>query len=186
MKRYTKSNFPLAKIRRYLEPGPVVLVSSQYKGERDVMTLGWHMMLGFEPALVGCFIWDQNHSFEMIKKSRACVINVPDAKLARTVVKIGNCSGRSVDKFEKFGLTAEPASEVSAPLITECHANFECRLVDASMVRKYSLFVFEVVKGHALRTPRFPKTIHYRGAGEFMIAGKTVPTWRPLFKKSML
>ena len=63
MKTYRKEDFPLTKIRRFLEPGPVVLVSSAHKGERNIMTMGWHMMLGFEPALVGCFIWDQNHSF---------------------------------------------------------------------------------------------------------------------------
>jgi len=54
MKTYKKKNFPLTKIRRFLEPGPIVLVSSAHKGEQNVMNLGWHMMLGFDPALVGC------------------------------------------------------------------------------------------------------------------------------------
>jgi flavin reductase (DIM6/NTAB) family NADH-FMN oxidoreductase RutF len=181
-----KHDFPVAKVRAFLEPGPIVLVSSAYKGETNIMTMGWHMILGESPSLVGCFIWDQNHSHEMIRKSRQCVINVPDVKLAKTVVKIGNCSGRSVDKFAKFGLTAVPALEVKAPLIAECHANFECKLVDARLIRKYGLFVFEVVKAHTLRSPRFPQTIHYRGEGEFMVAGATVATWRRLFKPSML
>lgn len=47
---YVKKNFPTSKIRRFLEPGPVVLVSSASKGERNIMTMGWYMMMGFSPT----------------------------------------------------------------------------------------------------------------------------------------
>src|SRR5688572_31634109 len=75
--RYTthKKLFPVTKVRRFLEPGPVILISSVYKGERNIMTCGWHMMMEYN--IVGCFIWDQNASREMIRKSKQCVINVP-------------------------------------------------------------------------------------------------------------
>lgn len=69
MKTYHKRSFPLDQIRRYLEPGPIVLVSSQWKGRSNIMTMGWHMMLGFTPALFGCYIWEQNHSFDMIRQN---------------------------------------------------------------------------------------------------------------------
>ncbi len=38
MKAYKKRDFPVADIRRFLEPGPVVLVSPVHKGERNIMT----------------------------------------------------------------------------------------------------------------------------------------------------
>src|SRR5687767_2504886 len=128
MKRYRKRDFPLDQIRRYLEPGPIVLVSSAWKGETDIMTMGWHMMLGFEPALFACYIWDENRSFGLIRRSKQCVINLPTADLVDTVVGIGNSSGAQVDKFAEFGLTPVRGSRVDAPLIRECYANFECRL----------------------------------------------------------
>jgi flavin reductase (DIM6/NTAB) family NADH-FMN oxidoreductase RutF len=103
------------------------------------MTMGWHMMLGFSPALFGCYIWDDNHN--------------------------------QVDKFAKFGLTARPATKVKAPLIAECYANFECRLHDGRMIRRYGLFIWEVVKAHVAASPKRPQTIHYRGDGEFMLSG---------------
>lgn len=174
MPRYTKKDYPLVDIRRHLETGPIVLVSSAWKGRTNIMTMGWHMMMGFSPALFGCFIWDQNHSFEMIRRSRQCVINVPTVDLANQVVGIGTTSGGSVDKFEKFGLTADEAEEVEAPLIRECYANFECRLHDSALIRGYSLFVWEVVKAHVAVSPKRPQTMHYRGDGEFMIAGRTL------------
>ena len=59
------------------------------------------------------------------------MINLPTTDLANETVGIGNCSGDKIDKFEKFKLTPAGATKVSAPLIKECYANFECRLVDA-------------------------------------------------------
>jgi flavin reductase (DIM6/NTAB) family NADH-FMN oxidoreductase RutF len=134
-----KHDCPVDDIRQYLEPGPVVLVSSAWKGRTNIMTMGWHMVMGEAPSLVGCFIWEQNHSFEMIRKSRECVINVPAVDLATTVVGIGNTSGRDIDKFARFDLAAVKGRKVNAPLIEECHANFECRLVDTTLVARYSL-----------------------------------------------
>jgi flavin reductase (DIM6/NTAB) family NADH-FMN oxidoreductase RutF len=77
MTRYTKKDFPVSNVRMFLEPGPIVLVSSAWKGETNIMTMGWHMVMGEEPSLIGCYIWDANYSFNMIRKSKECVINIP-------------------------------------------------------------------------------------------------------------
>jgi hypothetical protein len=100
MKAFTKKDFPVSQIRRFLEPGPIVLVSSAWKGETNIMTMGWHTVMEFEPSLVGCMISSGNHSFGMIKASKECVINIPTFDLAKQVVGIGNCSGAEVAKFE--------------------------------------------------------------------------------------
>jgi flavin reductase (DIM6/NTAB) family NADH-FMN oxidoreductase RutF len=77
MKRaYRKRSYPLDEIRRFLEPGPIVLVSSAWQGSFDIMTMGWHMMLGFSPALFGCYIWEENHSYHMLRRSKECVIDL--------------------------------------------------------------------------------------------------------------
>jgi flavin reductase (DIM6/NTAB) family NADH-FMN oxidoreductase RutF len=102
------------------------------------------------------------------------------------VVDIGNCSGSDVDKFTRFRLTAAPAERVKAPLIAECFANFECRLADARLVERYKFFIWEVVKAHAATAPRYPRTIHYRGDGLFMLSGPTTARWRKRFKPHML
>jgi flavin reductase (DIM6/NTAB) family NADH-FMN oxidoreductase RutF len=186
MPNYVKKDFPLHNIRRFLEPGPIVLVSSAYRNETNIMTMGWHMMMEFSPALVGCLISSANYSYELIRKSRQCAINLPTVDLAETVVKIGNSSGRDIDKFAEFKLTPKPGAHVRAPLIDECYANFECSLVDSGWIKKYNVFVFEVVKAHVAASPKVPKTIHYRGDGEFMISGEETRKWRRLFRPGML
>lgn len=183
---YAKRDFPTHEVRRFLEPGPIVLVSSAHKGEPNIMTMGWYMVMEFTPSLVGCCISAANHSFEIIRRSRQCVINLPTVELAPKVVRIGNSSGRDIDKFADCGLTPKPGTHVRAPLIDECYANFECELVDSSWVRKYNIFVFDVVKAHVATSPRYPKTLHYRGDGEFMISGENTRRYRKLFRPQML
>lgn len=131
-------------------------------------------MMDFEPPLIGCVISARNRTFDMLVRSRECVINIPTADLAKEVVGCGNTSGRSVDKFERFGLTTEPAKCVRAPLIRECYANLECKLVDTRLVGRYNFFVLEVLRAHIDRSVTQPKTIHHRGRGQFMIAGRTI------------
>jgi flavin reductase (DIM6/NTAB) family NADH-FMN oxidoreductase RutF len=164
----------LSRVYRLLEPGPVVLVTTAGKGRANIMTMSWHTMLEFEPPLVGCVISDRNFSFGLLKASRECVLNIPTVELAEQVVGCGNTSGASVEKFAAFHLTPVAASRVKAPLIGECYANLECRLVDGSMVAKYSFFILEVVKAWVDPLRKQPRTIHHRGRGAFMVAGETI------------
>ena len=173
-RQFEKVDLPLEQVRRVLEPGPIVLLSSSHAGERNVMTMGWHTVMEFSPSLVGCVIASSNHSFELVRQSRECVINVPTTALVDAVVGIGTSSGLDVDKFERFGLTVEEGFDAPAPVIRECYANFVCRLHDDSLVEKYNFFIWEVVAARVARSPKHPETLHYTGAGEFMVAGKVI------------
>ena len=166
-----KKSFPLAKVYGLLEPGPVVLLSTARRGKNNVMTLSWHTMLEFEPPLVGCVVCGYSHA--ALKATKECVINIPDASLADQVVACGNHSGRDIDKFAAFGLTPLPAAQVKAPLIAECFANLECRVVDTRLVNRYSFFVLEVVQAWADGDIAERQTMHHRGYGKFMFAGET-------------
>jgi flavin reductase (DIM6/NTAB) family NADH-FMN oxidoreductase RutF len=169
-----KKSFPLSRVYGLLEPGPVLLITTAHRGRCDVMTQSWHTMLEFEPPLVGCVISDRNHSFNLLRASRECVINIPTAALARQVVACGNTSGAKTDKFRRFGLTPAPARLVQAPLITECYASLECRVVDTRAVTRYGFFVLEVVKAWVDPAVTKPQTLHHLGNGRFMIAGRRI------------
>jgi flavin reductase (DIM6/NTAB) family NADH-FMN oxidoreductase RutF len=169
-----KRKFPLSRVYRLLEPGPVVLVTTARKGRANVMPMSWHTMMEFEPPLVGCIVSDRNHSFGTLKATRECVINIPTVELAAKVVGCGNSSSRRVDKFAKFGLTPVRASCVAAPLVGECYASLECRVVDTRFVAKYGFFVLEVLAAWLDPSRKAPRTLHHRGRGEFMVAGRTL------------
>jgi flavin reductase (DIM6/NTAB) family NADH-FMN oxidoreductase RutF len=169
-----KRSLPLGRGYRLLEPGPVVLLSTAHRGRANVMTMSWLTMMDFEPPLIGCVVSDRNHSHEMLRASKQCVINIPEARLARAVVGCGNVSGRRTDKFARFGLTAVPGAAVDVPMIGECFANLECRVADARWSRQYNFFVLEVVKAWVDPAAAAPRTLHHRGRGEFMVAGRTM------------
>jgi flavin reductase (DIM6/NTAB) family NADH-FMN oxidoreductase RutF len=89
-------------------------------------------------------------------------------------VGIGNCSGRTVDKFARYRLTPVAAAEVKPPLIAECYASLECRVADARLVNRYNFFILEVVRAWVDTAIRQPQTLHHRGNGVFAVAGETV------------
>ena len=169
-----KKSFPLSKVYALLEPGPVVLLTTASATQANVMTMSWHSMLEFEPPLVGCVISNRNYSYGLLEASGECVINIPTVDIAKKVVSCGNASGLKLDKFKKFGLTKSPAKCVAAPLIDECYASLECRVVDTSMVAKYGFFVLEVVQAWVDPAIKHPQTIHHLGYGNFMVAGATI------------
>lgn len=170
----TKKTLSLSNVYRLLEPGPVVMVTTSQNQQSNIMTMSWHTMMDFEPPIVGCVISNRNYSFDALNKTRACVINIPTAEIIKKVVGCGNTSGQKVDKFKKFNLTPKAASLVEAPLIDECYANLECKVIDKKMVNNYNFFVLEVLKAWIDTSKKQPKTIHHLGKGVFMIAGKII------------
>ena len=167
-------NLFLSNVYQLLEPGPVVLLTTARKGRANVMAMSWHMMVEFNPPLVACIVSDADYSFAALRATKECVIAIPALKLAAKVVKIGNCSGREMDKFERFGLTPVPSERVAPPLVAECFANLECKVVNTRLVNKYGLFVLEVVKAWTDPAQKNPKTIHHRGYGRFAVDGKMI------------
>ena len=167
-------NLLLSDVYQLIEPGPVVLLTTSQKGRHNVMTMSWHMMVEFTPPLIACIVSTGDFSFRALRATKECVIAIPSVELAEKVVKVGNCSGRDVDKFVACGLTALPAREVKAPLIAECFVNLECRVVDTRLVNKYNLFILEAVKAWATPGKDRAKTIHHRGYGRFAVDGNII------------
>lgn len=164
----------LEKVYQLLEPGPVVLLATAQSGQANVMTMSWHTMMDFVPPLVGCVVSENNFSFTALRRTKQCVIAVPPAQLASKIVGIGNTSGRDIDKFERFGLKPLPAQQVVAPLVAECFANLECRVGDTRLVKKFNLFVLEVVQAWIDPARKDSRTLHHCGYGTFVVDGRKI------------
>jgi len=166
--------YPLDKVFQLIEPGPVVLLATEHKGKKNVMTMSWHMMMEFTPPLLACVVSDGDYSFKALRKTKECVIAIPGADLIAKAVDIGNCSGQAVDKFQTFKLTPVPAEKVGAPLVSECLFNLECRVVNTTLANKYCLFVLEVVKAWQNPARKEKRTVHAKGDGTFSVDGRTL------------
>lgn len=166
--------YELSKTYRLIEHGPVVLVTTAYKGQNNIMTMSFHMMLEFEPPLIGCVIGPWDHSFKALRTTKECVLAIPTVDLATKVVDIGNCSGDEVDKFKKFKLTALPGAKVKAPLIGECLANIECRVLDPGTRSKHSIIILRAVKTWIDPRRKERRTLHHYGDGTFAVDGRKI------------
>ena len=167
-----KRIMPLSKVYTLLEPGPVVMVTTIHGDKPNIMTMSWHTMMEFEPPLVGCVMSQNDYSFESLRTGKECVINIPTEEIARPMVGCGNTSGRNMDKFKKFGLTPVASTLIRPPMIEECYANLECKLIDTKLVPTYNFFILEVVKAHIDTSIKFPRTLHHCGRGLFTVDGK--------------
>lgn len=161
--------FKLGKAFTLMEPGPVVLVTTRDGEKNNIMTLSWTMVVDFTPqfALV---TGPWNHSFAALKKQRECVIAIPTVDMLDQVVGIGTCSGSDTDKFVRFGLTPLAGRFVKAPLIKECLANIECKVID--IVGRHNIVVLEGVAAYRNSARREKRTVHAVGDGSFIVDGR--------------
>jgi len=163
-----------------IEPGPVVLVTTHDGGKHNIMTISWTMVVDFTP-LFAITTGEWNYSFAALRKTRECVIAVPTVDLLDEVVGIGTCSGADTDKFARFGLTPVRGKFVRAPLIKECLANIECRVID--IVRKHNIVVLEGLAAYMDAVRKERRTVHAVGDGTFLVDGRRLDRGRMMAAK---
>jgi flavin reductase (DIM6/NTAB) family NADH-FMN oxidoreductase RutF len=167
----------ISKAFMLMESGPVVLVTTNDGKKDNIMTISWTMVLDFTPVFaITTGQW--NYSFTALRKTKECVISIPTFDMLDKVVGIGTCSGADTDKFTKFKFTPVKGKIVKAPLIKECLANIECKVVD--IVNKHNIVVLEAVAAYFDTSRKEKRTIHAVGDGTFIVDG------RKLSRKKMM
>lgn len=164
--------FELSKAFELLEPGPVILLSTFYKGRKNVMTVSWHMLLDFTP-IIACSIGSYDYSYEALVENRECVISIPAIDLMEKTIRIGNCSGQDVDKFSVFELSTQEGKYVKPQLLSDCIANIECKVVDIDL-GGYNCIVLKGLAAWINPEKVGSKTFHAKGDGTFVIDGDTI------------
>ena len=173
----------LAKSYLLLNHGPVTLVSTAFHGRRNVMAASWVMPLDFDPPKVIAVVDGSTFTRELIDASGEFALNVPFRRIADKVLAAGSVSGRDGDKFAHAGLATFPAERIGAPLVRDCAAWLECKVIPESRNQQaYDLFLAEVVAAWAdpsvFSDGRWhfaddaQRTIHYRAGGHFFVTGE--------------
>ena len=170
----------ISKAFTLMESGPVVLVTTN-DGEKDnIMTISWTMVIDFTP-LFAMTTGPWNYSYAALRKARECVISIPAVDLIDQVVGVGTCSGADTDKFRKFGLTPVKGRHVRSPLIKECLANIECRVID--IIKRHNIVVLEGIAAYFDSSRKEKRTIHAIGDGTFVVDGRRLNRRRMMRSK---
>lgn len=185
----THAAVPLPKAYRLLNHGPTVLVTSAHAGRVNVMAAAWTLPLDFDPPKVLAVIAGGTFTRELIEASGEFALNVPPRALAGATVAAGSGSGRDAvsGKLAELGLRTFAAEKVGAPLIEDCVAWLECRVLrNERNEADHDLFIAEVVaaradtrvfadgRWHFERAPDALRTIHHVAGGHFYAIGDPV------------
>lgn len=163
--------FPLKKAFTFIEPGPVIMITTFDGKKNNIMTISWNMVMDFTPQFA-ILTGPWNHSYKALVKTKECVISIPSVAISKKVIQIGACSGKDTDKFKKFNLIPLKAKCVKAPLIKESLANIECRVADH--IKKHNIFVLDGIAAWINDKIKEKRIFHAVGNGTFTVEGRRI------------
>lgn len=143
----------LTKAFRLLNHGPTTLITSAHAGQSNIMAAAWVCALDFNPPKITVVIDSKTYTRELMEAEGTFAINLPCVNQIETVKNVGSISGRDLagtDKFAEYGIETFVAQEIRAPLVKDCVAWLECRIIpEPHNQSTYDLFIAEVVAAHA-------------------------------------
>lgn len=129
-----------------LNPTPVVLVTSKNKeGKTNAFTVGWVSTVCTKEPIIAMGIRPERLSYDYIKESGECVINLPSTSMVKMVDYCGVVSGRKIDKISHLKIKLNEGVAIDTPSIDLAPVALECKLKSITALGTHDLFLFEVV-----------------------------------------
>lgn len=180
---------PNAAAARLLLGGPVVLVTSMFRGQTNVMPLAWHMPVSVDPPMVAIAVEQSRHTSEIIRHSEEFVLNFPTRPLLHHVQYLGSLHGDRVNKIEAAQLATFAPIKVTAPLLASCSAWVECSVVQANPVGDHTLFIALVDSVRVdpasfddgwILGPEETRPLHFLGGNKYSFLSRIAEARMPL------
>lgn len=128
-----------------LAPLPAVLVTCGSMEKPNILTIAWTGIVNTRPPMTYISIRPERYSYPLIKESGEFVINISTKQLVKAVDFCGVRSGRDTDKFAECGLTQEPATQLSCPMLAESPLSLECRVRSEIPLGTHNMLLAEIV-----------------------------------------
>jgi len=173
---------------RLVNHGPTVLVTSADGARRNLMAAAWSMPVEFTPPRIAVVIDKRTYTRELVSAGGAFGICLPGTALVDLTYALGNTSGRTLDKFERYRIAASRGPVLGMPVLEAgCAAWLECRLIREPHAEDAYDTCFGEVVAAAADSRIFAggywlfsednadlQTIHHLGGGNFVRAGGTL------------
>lgn len=129
-----------------LNPTPVVLVTSKNSSNKtNIFTVGWVSTVCTKEPIVAMGIRPERLSYEYIKESSECVINLPTKDMVKIVDYCGVVSGKKEDKIKHFDLKLAKGVSISTPSLELSPVALECKVKSITPLGTHDLFLLEVL-----------------------------------------
>ncbi|MCF8018001.1 MAG: flavin reductase family protein [Vallitaleaceae bacterium] len=127
-------------------PLPAVMVScGKDEEEHNIITVAWTGTICTNPPMTYISIKPERHSYEIIKRNKAFVINLTTEALLRATDYCGVRSGKNENKIKKMKLNLIQTEEVRAPLIEESPVNILCEVVEIKKLGSHDMFIAKIL-----------------------------------------
>jgi len=133
----------ISKAKKLLSHG-VYVISTIHEGRVNALTAAWVARASFVPPLITISIGKTRFSHDMIMGSGVFAVNILGPENIETGKRFGLKTGRKTNKFE--GLDYE-TSVTGSPILKDCIAWLDCRVVSSHEAGDHTVFIGEVVSG---------------------------------------
>ena len=127
-----------------LYPLPVVLVGANVDGKANFQAVSWCGIVSYAPPIIAVGLNHERYTLKGLLEQQTFSVNVPSTAMAADVDYCGIHSGKEVDKSQLFEVSY--GSLKTAPLISECPINLECKLLDSRNLGSHMLILGEIVE----------------------------------------
>lgn len=155
-----------AKIASY--PMPVVLVGANVKSKTNFLAVGWFMAAAHTPPKVAVALNKAHYTNQGIKENKTFSVCVPSEDMIEATDYCGLFSGHKADKSGIFDVFYGDLK--TAPMITECPVNLECRLDKVIDNGSNEMFIGDVVSTYTEERYLTDGTIDFEKVRPFMLS----------------
>lgn len=128
-----------------LNPVPVVMVTCEYEGVKNVFTVAWAGTICTDPSMVSISVRKERFSYDLIKKSGRFCINLVSEELTYATDYCGVRSGKNEDKFKAMNLEIENATNFDCPIIKKSPVVLECEVTEIKELGSHDMFLAKIL-----------------------------------------
>ena len=132
-----------------MQPSRPVLVTSRFaNGRFNVAPFSWCTPVSQDPPMLALALLTtprRQRSLINILRDGQFVVNMPGPDLASRLVASSYWYPKGVNKLEQLGFETSPAQTMELPLLSECRAHMECRLVQSIVTGDHTTLIADVV-----------------------------------------
>jgi flavin reductase (DIM6/NTAB) family NADH-FMN oxidoreductase RutF len=129
-------------------PVSTMIVTAHHNGKDNALAIGLHTLITHRPPICGVSLTPERFSYPMIRDSKEFGVNFVTLDKVELIAYTGGCSGRKVDKFQKFGIAKEKPIKTSVPILKDAYVSYECKLIDDRPYGGHRWLVGEIVAVH--------------------------------------
>ena len=124
-------------------PWTQTLLGTHVNGKANFMALDWLTRVNFQPAMLGICVGKGHASHAAIRETGEFSVNIPTVDMVAVTDYCGIVSAAKTDKSKLFEVFYGKLK--SAPMITDCPLNIECKLAQHVDLPTNTLFIGEIV-----------------------------------------